>query len=1125
VANVGRISGPLLKSNLLRDDDLAVNTNLLYLDVTNDRIGISNGTPGYELDVTGTINATELRAGSLTIDDLLLDNNSISTTVGDINIGAATGTDFINLNGNVEVTGNLHATGSITADGDLTLGDADTDTVTFAADIGSHLIPDQTEVYDLGSASKRWRDIYLSGQSITLGGIELKDSGDGSLQVFNEDGELVGELGGLTEADSARIAENILITGDTLQTTISNSDLFINAAGTGDVVFGSPIRTGKITINDDIEIDGNVIKTTASNSDLTLTASGTGLIQVIGSLRINAGISVDNILDEDDLVSDSATALATQQSIKAYVDSNISDTVGALVGDQIVVGAPSDGTFTDGAYTAIASDGDIAEAIDQLNETMLNIRNATYVRSISFTGSPTAGGEGTTVTLSLTVDGTANRYDVTWGDGSVDLGITDSTPSHTYTSNTDSPYTITVRAFNNQGSGYGSEASATQEDYIIIYTADPDVLFDLYNAATGGTALSGSTLYVIEGNSLYMQNNTTNTTMADVTYTMLWGDGSSDDAIASDNDPGGVTGSRLQHTWATGTNTGTSRDTLTLRLDTHTTATPGIFPLSVTKQLKVYDPNIAAPAGLSSKTINLTGSDGTGLLAAGFTDNTGGTSLTAGSSITRYEGDSGVVQTQTLSTLVYDAAAGTLSALVNGTADGSVTFTSGSNSGTYSALTVPLEADFNLYNASGSQVNFNSSIYHPGLYQGFTAGVNKTRSSLSVGVNSYQLSHSITGDTNTVEFVKDDLTANPVAAGGTLTEANAGTVRYVSGIPYYNVGASLTLSGATGTNLVGQTYSNINDVIEVTSGADTDGSGSGIVEQNYNYAAVDGATTMLTGGIPNANTGIGTPYAFGDLTINVNANNARVTEQLRYRVRNINGYSSYVTLPEVIQVHTANQSGINETAVNVSNSLGTGFTDDAVRIFDLASATGDTPTFNSATNFYTSNPYTESADPGVAGTQEATVRYGVIEHNVDDYSALLPAGPDRSADTGTQYFTMAFRRQVVANFDINITSSSGITGCWIAAPGTAIDSTSTINGWLDTSAVYNGSGVPGAGAGGNGSNGCASNSGERIIPGQSLSGGFTMTLGTENMTNSTGNVVLVRIALAAGESVTALSIS
>ena len=63
------------------------------------------------------------------------------------------------------------------------------------------------------------------------------------------------------------------------------------------------------------------------------------------------------------------------------------------------------------------------------------------------------------------------------------------------------------------------------------------------------------------------------------------------------------------------------------------------------------------------------------------------------------------------------------------------------------------------------------------------------------------------------------------------------------------------------------------------------------------------------------------------------------------------------------------------------------------------------------------------------------------------------------------------RRTAVANFDINITSS-GISGLWIAAPGTGIDSASGLNGWIDSSINYGGSGVPGSDTsnGGNGSN-------------------------------------------------------
>ena len=55
---IGRISGQLLKSNLLRaGENLAFETNLLYLDVVNGKVGIKT-TPNplldYDLDVNGT---------------------------------------------------------------------------------------------------------------------------------------------------------------------------------------------------------------------------------------------------------------------------------------------------------------------------------------------------------------------------------------------------------------------------------------------------------------------------------------------------------------------------------------------------------------------------------------------------------------------------------------------------------------------------------------------------------------------------------------------------------------------------------------------------------------------------------------------------------------------------------------------------------------------------------------------------------------------------------------------------------------------------------------------------------------------------------------------------------------
>ena len=57
---IGRITGSVLKSNLTRNGvDLAFETNLLYLDVTNSRIGIGTSEPTTALHVNGTITATK----------------------------------------------------------------------------------------------------------------------------------------------------------------------------------------------------------------------------------------------------------------------------------------------------------------------------------------------------------------------------------------------------------------------------------------------------------------------------------------------------------------------------------------------------------------------------------------------------------------------------------------------------------------------------------------------------------------------------------------------------------------------------------------------------------------------------------------------------------------------------------------------------------------------------------------------------------------------------------------------------------------------------------------------------------------------------------------------------------
>jgi hypothetical protein len=85
-AELGRISGPLLAENLLRrGTDLAFETQLLYLDVTNGRIGIHTSSPTNELQVVGTARTTNVTVDTqATLASLTLFNNSIQNTIGGI---------------------------------------------------------------------------------------------------------------------------------------------------------------------------------------------------------------------------------------------------------------------------------------------------------------------------------------------------------------------------------------------------------------------------------------------------------------------------------------------------------------------------------------------------------------------------------------------------------------------------------------------------------------------------------------------------------------------------------------------------------------------------------------------------------------------------------------------------------------------------------------------------------------------------------------------------------------------------------------------------------------------------------------------------------------------------------
>ena len=127
------------------------------------------------VDVTGSLNATTLSQGGVgvptgtAISSSFAQKTGVSGSLGLVT-GVDTGTTVISGSATatasfhrLEVKGNTDLTGNLTLGGNLTIGDADSDSVAVKADLSSSLIPNNDNAFDIGSASKSWKDIYAKG--------------------------------------------------------------------------------------------------------------------------------------------------------------------------------------------------------------------------------------------------------------------------------------------------------------------------------------------------------------------------------------------------------------------------------------------------------------------------------------------------------------------------------------------------------------------------------------------------------------------------------------------------------------------------------------------------------------------------------------------------------------------------------------------------------------------------------------------------------------------------------------------------------------------------------------------------------------------------------------------------
>ena len=321
--------------------------------------------------------------------------------------------------------------------------------------------------------------------------------------------------------------------GDTLAFTAGGTSQFTMADGViapvtdSDVDLGTSSLYFKNAYIDSVTTTGNI--TIGGNLDVAGTLE-------FDSLSGTGTIAVTDILDQDDMSGDSATALATQQSIKAYVDAqqDTVDTFGEVLalsnttgGTDIAVSTDDKVQFRDSAiYINSSADGQldiVADTEIQIAATTIDINGA-----VALNGAVTGA---TNVTLSGELDAATGDFsgnvDI---DGNLDVDGTTNLDAVDIDGATQIDATVSVGV---DDTGYdvkffGDTASAFMEwdastDDLILGGAGglivPEGQFTLGSTAVTSTAaelniLDGATVVVGEINALDLGDTAVGTAIA-----------------------------------------------------------------------------------------------------------------------------------------------------------------------------------------------------------------------------------------------------------------------------------------------------------------------------------------------------------------------------------------------------------------------------------------------------------------------------------------------------------------------------------------------------------------------------------------------------------------------------------
>ena len=298
---IGRISGPMLQSNLERQGiNLSVETDLLYFDVTNNRIGIRNAIPAYSLDVSGN--------GQ--IGNIVLDSGNISPLVASANLNlSGNGTGIVVVTGNLDAgnisTSNVTISNVSTSAGNLTLEPAAGSNVVITSNLNISSIEvassTSTGALVITGGVGVGGDLYVSSALNVAGTDVIEAISAVSAQLASVDTKLSDAISANTEAISvlsaALVSTNDVVSAlssdlASIDTKLSNA-VSVVAADLSSAV--SNLQSAIDTVSNTISIVLNS-STTFSGATYSFTGNTPSNTVSSGTVVITGGLGVsDNI--------------------------------------------------------------------------------------------------------------------------------------------------------------------------------------------------------------------------------------------------------------------------------------------------------------------------------------------------------------------------------------------------------------------------------------------------------------------------------------------------------------------------------------------------------------------------------------------------------------------------------------------------------------------------------------------------------------------------------------------------------------------------------------------------------------------------------------------------------------